>query len=149
MNYTLLNNKKGIVLSRKPEIVKGDLLVRFYGAPEGVTAIFEREDGESLYRALTGEECTVPAGFLRGKLRVYIAALSGNPRAPRWVCEGLLAETEHGVTVVAPDDEELEQRFIEMQIEESAMRETIGNLFKEVEDLKAQLEKIMEGYDFV
>ena len=48
MEYNLLSDNNAVITSRVPEVVSGDLDFIFKGAPEGTTAIFERDDGETI-----------------------------------------------------------------------------------------------------
>ena len=50
MEYRLLDNGKGIMLTRQPEFISGDLYISFTGAPEGATAIIVNGQKDSLYR---------------------------------------------------------------------------------------------------
>ena len=53
MEYKLLNSNNGVIMTRAPELIGDMLYISFTGAPEKATAIFERSDGESAYRALS------------------------------------------------------------------------------------------------
>ena len=55
MEYKLLCDKTGVILTRQPELVTDKLFITFTGAPEGATAVFERDDGNSMYRLIADE----------------------------------------------------------------------------------------------
>ena len=76
MEYKLLCSNIGIITTREPELISGTLFVSFEGAPDGSTAIFEREDGESAYRLLSDGLCAVESDWLRGSIKVTVALLS-------------------------------------------------------------------------
>mgnify|MGYP000764053941 CR=1 FL=1 len=77
MEYQLLNNYTGVVLTREPEFICDELYITFTGAPANATAIFERADGESAYRDLSEGLCGLDTDFLRGSIKVTVVVLNG------------------------------------------------------------------------
>ena len=77
MEYKLLCDKTGVILTRQPELVTDKLFITFTGAPEGATAVFERDDGNSMYRLIEGEICSLDAAFLRGTIQCFLWVLLG------------------------------------------------------------------------
>lgn len=64
MEYKLLDDNTGIILTRNPEKVSKNLFITFTGAPADATVIFENREGDSLYRKLEDNMCAVPTRFL-------------------------------------------------------------------------------------
>lgn len=113
MEYRLLCDGDGIILTREPELVHGELYISFKGAPDRATAIFERDDGESAYRALSDGVCAIESGWLGGSMKVTVAVLDGSMRAQRWRCERFRALVQKGGGVlIYPDDEDLRKRIV-------------------------------------
>ena len=91
MEYKLLNSNNGVIMTRAPELIGDMLYISFTGAPDKATAIFERSDGESAYRALSDGLCGIESDWLDGSMKVTVAVLDGSVRAQRWFCEGFYA----------------------------------------------------------
>ena len=106
MEYKLLNSNNGVIMTRAPELIGDMLYISFTGAPDKATAIFERSDGESAYRALSDGLCGIESDWLDGSMKVTVAVLDGSVRAQRWFCEGFYARhiKECGGVLVYPDD---------------------------------------------
>lgn len=149
MEYKILDNGTAVVLTRQPELVYDELYIDFSGAPSGATAIFE-VGGDSLYRLLHGETCSVPADKLNGVVKVTVALLDGSARPRKWACEELLAEKQKsGGTLVSPNDMNLPQRFIELKMENEAIRQTNERIETRLKELEDKLERLLEGYDLI
>lgn len=146
MEYKILDNGTAVVLTRQPELVYDDLYVDFSGAPSGATAIFE-SGGDSMYRLLHGETCSVPVDKLNGVVKVTVALLDGSARPRKWACEELLAEKKSGGTLISPNDMNLPQRFVEVKLECDGIRQSQERLEECVKELKDRIEKLLEGYD--
>lgn len=148
MEIKLLDNKKGFILTRQPEIVKDELLITFSGAPEKATAIFESSQ-DSLYRALSDGCCSVPESFLEGgEIKITVTVLDGTARPPKWTCEGIKAtKLKSGSFVVCPNDMDLPQKVVEIQLEMQKIREKMEVLLKSYSELDTKLKKLLEGYD--
>ena len=147
MQYKLLDNGEGVILTRQPALISGDLYVDFSGAPSGATAIFESGD-DSIYRLLDGETCDVPVDKLNGAVKVTVVLLDGSARPRKWACEELLAEKQQsGGTLISPNDMNLPQRFVELKLENEAIRQAQDRLEERVKDIEDRLENLLEGYD--
>lgn len=147
MKYKILDNGTAVVLTRQPELVYEELYIDFSDAPSGATAIFE-VGGSSLYRLLDGGACSVPADKLGGVVKVTVALLDGSARPRKWSCEELLAEKQKsGGVLVAPNDMNLPQRFIELKLENETIRRDQKRIEDRIKELECQLKKLLEGYD--
>ena len=66
MEYKLLDNGVGVILTRQPEIVEDELFIDFADAPADATAIFETKGGNSYYRLLSDGLCSLPVKKIIG-----------------------------------------------------------------------------------
>ena len=147
ITYRILDNATAVIITRQPVALYEELRVTFAGAPEGATAILE-SGGDSFYRVLDEESCSVPVDKLNGVVKVTVALLDGSTRSRKWVCEELLAEKlKDGGTLVFPNDMNLPQRFIELKLENESIRQTNERIEARLGELENRLERLLEGYD--
>ena len=150
MEYKLLCDKTGVILTRQPELVTDKLFITFTGAPEGATAVFERDDGNSMYRLIEGEICSLDTAFLRGTVKCTVAMLNGSVKAQKWLCEGIKAVRIKDVGVmVSPDDVNLQNKLVKIQIEKAALQNTVDKHEERISELEKKLAKLLEGDDIV
>ena len=150
MEYKLLCDKTGVILTRQPELVTDKLFITFTGAPEGATAVFERDDGNSMYRLIEGEICSLDASFLRGTIKCTVAMLNGSVKAQKWLCEGIKTVRIKDVgVIVSPDDVNLQNKLVKIQIEKAALQNTVDKHEERISELEKKLTKLLEGYDIV
>ena len=130
MEYKLLNGNSGVIMTRTPEIVSDMLYVSFAGAPDKATAIFERDDGESSYKALSDGLCGIESDWLNGSTKVTVAVLDGSTRSQRWFCEGFCAKrlTECGAVLIYPDDMDMQKKIAKLNEENENLKTTVENL---------------------
>lgn len=147
MEYKLLDNGKGLILTRQPEIVQRHLFITFSGAPKNATAIFEKVDGDSLYRQLQDDTCGLPAHFLDGDIKVSVTILDGSSNAPKWRCEEIKAQKQESGVLVCPNDMNIPIQMVEIQLEQQKINENINKLVENYSELNKKLEKLLEGYD--
>ena len=114
MNYKLLNNDNGIIKNREPQIVSDKLHVSFEGLEDVATAIFERDDGESLYRTLCDNKCMLECRWLKGSIKVTVAIFKNTARTKRWFCEGFFAQPvpNSQCVLVYPADTDLQGKEV-------------------------------------
>ena len=150
MKYRLLRNNIGIIATREPELVAGTLRVSFADVPDGMTAIFEREDGQNVYRALSDGACGVESVWLRGSIKVTVALLIGSMGAERWPCEGFYAKPQDGGSVlIYPDDMDVREQIVRLQEWQSTLKKEMEKLEEKQAELETRFEKMLEGYDIV
>lgn len=148
MEYKLLDNGTGVILTRQPEIAEGELFIAFADAPAESTAIFEVKGGNSYYRMLSDGLCRLPASKLIGEVKVTVALLNGETPPRKWICEEFKASIQkNGATLIAPNDMNLPQTVVELRLENQEIRQSYKKLEEQYAELKDTLEKIMEGYD--
>lgn len=148
MRYKLLDNERGVILTRTPESCADVLIFEFEDVPEGATAIFEQEKVK-YFRELTEGSCKLPLRRLGdGTVNLTVAVLDGSADPTRWLCEAFrLRRLESGESLAFPDDGDLPAEVARLRVENSKMRRDIAELSKKYEDLSDKLERIMEGYD--
>lgn len=151
MEYKLLNSNNGVIMTRAPELIGDMLYISFTGAPDKATAIFERSDGESAYRALSDGLCGIKSDWLDGSIKVTVAVLDGSVRAQRWFCEGFCAKrlTDCGAVIIYPDDMDMQKKIAKLQEEVSDLTAAKNELSDKYSELEAKLNKLLEGYDIV
>ena len=148
MEIKLLDNNKGVILTRQPELIYGNLYITFTGAPEFATVIFERKDGESLYRSLEDGLCGVPESFLQDEIKITVTLIDGTVNPQKWACEGLkITKQKKGGVLVAPNDMNIPEQMVELQLELQEMREREKIQSEKISELNTKLEKLLEGYD--
>ncbi len=143
VQYKLLNNGRGVILTRQPEIVEGAVFFTFEGTPAGATAIFITLDGKEYYRH-ADEACSVPASALVGETKVTVALLR---EGKQWKCEGLLGDPVQDGVLIAPNDADLPGNVADLQIQLHEVRESFLRLEARYEALNQRLTEMMEGYD--
>lgn len=151
MEYKLLNGNGGVILTRTPELIGDTLYISFTGAPDKATAIFERSDGESAYRALSDGLCGIESDWLNGSTKVTVAVLDGSTQSQRWFCEGFCAKrlTECGAVLIYPDDMDMQKKIAKLQEEVSDLTAAKNELSDKYSELETKLNKLLEGYDIV
>ena len=147
MEYRLLDSGKGIMLTRQPEFISGDLYISFTDAPDGATAIIVNGQKDSLYREIKDGVCGVPAAFLTGDVSIVVTLLNGTVNAPKWTCEGIKASNTKGGIFVRPNDGDIPQQIAETRVEMQEIRNDIKMLFDKYSGRETKLNKLLEGYD--
>lgn len=146
--YKLLNDGQGVILTRQPIELNGDLAVNFFGAPPGAVALFKAGEGSKCYRELKGGACIVPCSLLKGTVDVSVVCYDETIRPRSWTCERLVATTlEHGSTIIAPDDNYLPSEVTGLKIADHQLREDFKRLEEKFNNLSEKFTSIMEGYD--
>ena len=115
--YKLLNDGQGVILTRQPDVLEGDLVVTFSGAPAGAVALF-KAGGTTCYRELeAGGSCLVPRRILNGTIQVSVTCYNGTVTPQRWKCENLIASAlPNGTVILAPDDNNLPLEVVNVKI---------------------------------
>lgn len=146
--YKLLNDGQGVMLTRQPVELKGDLAVSFFGAPPGAVASFKAEGGAKCYRELKGGTCLVPRRLLKGSVEVSVVCYDETVSPRSWTCERLVVTTlESGVTMIAPDDNNLPSEVTNLKIAHQQLREDFVRLEEKFNKLSEKFTSMMEGYD--
>lgn len=150
MEYKLIENvKKGFILTREPEQVDDELIITFTGAPSGATAIFENENGNSLYRLLKDETCAIPKEFIKGSVTATVAVLNGQANAPKYRCETIYSKSVGGVLVVCPNGLDVPQEIISVYACMQDLNDKHATLTKAMDDLNEKLARLLDGWDII
>ena len=149
MQYTCLKKcAKAFIITRNPEVVEDELIISFSGAPPGATAIFENSNGNSIYRLLSDDACSIPADFLVGEIKVTVTILNGKVDAEKITCEPICAERKNGVILVYPNWLDLPMQIIEIYGEIQGVKDGMSELLGKYDSLDKKVEKLLDGYDF-
>ena len=150
MKYKLLGNKKGIILTRNPEIIENELEVSFVDAPVGCIAIFENSEGDLDYRELEDKVCLLSSNFLNGVIRVTLAVFDDTSHPTKWMCEEIVAQKlKDGSTLIMPNDMNMPQKFVEVQLELEKITEYISKLEKRIKMMEDKFEAVFEGHNYI
>ena len=149
MEYNLLSDNNAVITSRVPEVVSGDLDFIFKGAPEGTTAIFERDDGETIYRTLSENKCDVKCSWFNGITKVTVVVLNGSMTSQRWFCESFMALKQDDGVLVYPYDMDMQGKVARLQEDVAALKSANKTLSNKYTELDNKLTKLLEGYDIV
>lgn len=150
MIFKLLDNEKGVILSRSPELCVDCLVCEFENAPDGVTAIFEyAEGGVKYFKELWAGKCELPLGRVgSGTLTLTAAILDGSADPKRWLCEEIcVRKLQDGTFLILPNDGDIPLEITHLKIDICNIRGDLSLLAKKYNDLADRLERIMEGYD--
>lgn len=146
IQYKLLNNGAGVILTRQPFIAEGAVTFSFEGAPDNATAIVKTASGAICYRPTSA--CSIPASALEGVTEVTVVMLGRNaPDYHKWICEGLQGAKCAAGMLIAPDDMNLPERVAALAQELHDVREEQKVLYVKYDALENRLASMMEGYD--
>lgn len=150
MEYKLIENiKKGFILTREPEQVDDELIITFTGAPNGATAIFENEGGNSLYRQLNDATCSIPKEFINGSVSVTIAVLNGRSNAPKYYCEKIYSKVVGGAVIVCPNGIETPKEIISIYAFMQDLKKRQDALNTAIDEINKKLADLLDGWDIV
>ena len=90
IQYRLLDNGAGVIITRQPTVIKDKLPVYFLDAPLNATAIFENEQGTTYYRELIENGCSIDLSKIIGRVKVTVVTLDDSKACRRWACENLI-----------------------------------------------------------
>ena len=150
MRYKLLDNERGVIVSRTSEVCSDKLNVEFEDVPAGATAIFEHPEGRvKQFAEISSGTCFLPLDrFKDGRITLAVAILDGSADPQRWLCEEfLLKRLGDGSVLVSPNDGDLPLEVSLIKVELCEIRRELFNLAKKQSELSMKLESIMEGYD--
>lgn len=148
MVYRIFNNERGVITSREPITLSGDIPFLFEGAPEGATAIITNQDGTSYYRELVDRRCSVPSKHLNGCVSVGLALMNGKTPTSRWSCEGIKVIRQSGdVVLIMPDDGDIPKTVTMMRVELDEVRRENQKLKSEQDALRREFEALKKGYN--
>lgn len=149
MEYKLIKNlKKGFILTRTPETVDKELIISFIDVPNGATAIIENEQGNSLYRAIKDNTCSIPKDFIKGIIKVAVAVINGNQGQPKYVCEEIFSKQTDGGLIICPNGLDVPLQIVEICSQLQELGNQIMELSSKSEKLEENLNKLLDGYDF-
>jgi hypothetical protein len=153
MEYTCLKSLKGegkaFVLIRKPQVAKDDIEVYFQNAPERTTAIFYKNDDNSIYRELKDGACKVPMAWLEGEIEVSLYVLHESGRSEKYNCEPFYAESIEGGVLIYPNWLDIQEQIIDLHKDIKVLTDEQIKLTEKQSALEDKVTKLLEGYNFV
>ncbi len=151
MRYKLLDNGKGVIVTRGVEEVSDILKIFFNGAPDGATAVFSDNSKNVYYRKITDEYCEISAKLICGSCKVRVAELSSFTRDTEWDCEGLHITTvddKGDKYLVLPSDTDIASEVTELRIENEQIRQEQKKMRRLYNELAQRFKELVDGYDF-
>lgn len=149
MQFKLLDNYTGVLLSRQPEELGKELEISFTDAPHGATAVFT-VGPDSYYRELENGKCSIPVGRINGIVKVRVCVFDGSAEPACWVCESLeVRHTSSGTVFALPNDTDMPLKIVELKTENQELRAENKRLWAEITELNRKIEHLYEGYDIV
>ena len=147
--YKLLNDGQGVILTRQPRVLDGDMELSFVGAPDGAVALFVR-GSDRCFRTIESGACTLPRAMLGGILEVSVTCYDGTVEPKSWKCEGIVVTVlKSGELLISPDDNNLPLEVVNLKIANHELREDYAELEKKFNKLNERFASMMEGYDLV
>lgn len=146
MEYRLLNDGCGVILTRQPELAADEITITFSGAPDGAVAIFS-SDTDSYYRVLSDGCCSISISLIHDELEVCVTHYDGSARPRRWTCEGIRAISVSDGKIILPNDSNLPQEVARLKESDHTLREEFAALKAELKRLEEKFTSMMEGYD--
>lgn len=146
MTFKLLGNDTGVIITRDPEIVSGDVTLSFEGALAGSTAIISTEK-RTHFIPIENGSCSIHAEHLDGNIAIAVAARRFPKRSH---CEGIKAlQLGDGRVLISPADADLQRIIVNLRIEIDAIRTAQNTLKKNYEEISARLEEYMSGHNLL
>jgi hypothetical protein len=157
INIALLKSKRAIYIKRATEIVKNaeEVVFRFQDnktdqVPDGLTAIFFKENGQSLYRDILNSQCVVPAKFLHGATQIRVADIANWKAEEVWDTETLIGKDLDGLyLVLEPVDVDVAKEIMANALELDKARVEISALTEKINKTNERLTKAFEGWDII
>ena len=149
MKYNLLSDNNAVITSREPEVISGNIGFLFKGAPDGATVIFERDDGETIYKTLSENKCDVKCSWFNGITKATVVVLNGSMTSQRWFCESFMATKQDDGVLVYPYDMDMQGKVARLQEDVAALKSANKTLSDKYTELDNKLTKLLEGYDIV
>ena len=157
INIALLASKRAIYIKRATEVVKrGDEVVfRFQDykddqIPDGLTAIFFKENGQSIYRDILNSQCVIPAKLLVGATQIRVADTANWKAEEVWDTETLVGKDLDGLYVVLePADVDVAKELMENALDIDKARAEIAALTEKLKKTNERLTKAFEGWDII
>ena len=150
IEYKLLDIGKGIIPERESRQFIKEVELSFGIRDEKATAIFGFADGTSAYKTLEKGRCRLSLEGREGSVSVCVAVLNGDAEPRKWECEAIkITRTKIDTYIVAPDDQDIRQCFIDLCIENENIRTKMRELEEKYDKLSGRLDALMEGYDLI
>lgn len=148
--FKLLDNNRGVILTRSPEVTREELTVCFKNAPQGATAIFHFNGGRELYREIVDNACSIDFPADKGEIKVGVAIYNGSAKPQQWKCEQLkYKRLDSGEWFVCPNDGNIPQTMTEILLENEDIRKQFAELEAKYKALEERFNNMMEGYDLM
>lgn len=147
MTYTLLDNRRGVLVTRAPLQIKTEHEVFVEGAPDMARIVFV--NGENKFvRYLDGGNCSVPFAKMDGVVSVCVRCTDKEGRLREWKCDGLcVVDMGDDGVLVLPDDSDLAEKIAELSVWHQKLHDELDHQKKKIQLLAEQFQKMFEGWD--
>lgn len=155
INIALLASKRAIYVKRETEIVRHSEEVtfcfqnhRYEAIPNGLTAIFFKENGQSLYRDIVGGQCQVPARYLVGLTQIRVTDIKNWRSDEVWDTESMVGKLLDDVyLVLQPAETDVAKELMNLSLELDKARAETAELKEKIKKTNERLTKAFEGWD--
>ncbi len=147
MKYRLLNNKKGVLLTRAPEEIGEHLRLTFEGPDEKMQAVINTGD-RVIYRDLHGGECEIHRDLIE-EGRMLLSVRERETSSTPVVCDRLFIIRTGDVLIVMGDELEREAIIAGLRIENDELNTRLADAEEKIKQLTERLEEIYDGYELL
>ena len=145
MLYKICNNGRGVLVTREPQFVDGELVLEFDGADEGYVAILQTGD-KKYYRNIREGRCAYAANLIKTGA-VTVTVVKDDELRPVYECDGLYALCREGVLVIEGNTLEYDRLLAEQRVEIDELREDNALFKKELLQFRYEFDAIYKGYE--
>lgn len=145
MQYVLLSNKKGVLLTRAPENVTSGLVLEFVGYAPGQHAVINVGE-KVIYRDISEGSCLVESWLLNpGNVSISVKSETGEAIK----CDGLTIFEDGSTRYAIMNTDERDEELPDVRVELAALSSTMNEVKTLVEKLKKRLSDIYDGVDIL
>lgn len=157
ITIALLKSRRAIYIKRETEVVKCNVPVSFHfqdgkgeDVPDGLTAIFFKENGQNFYRPIVNGLCEIDSKHLLGLTQIRVADISNWQANEVWDSESLVGKAvdENYMTVQAADVD-LAKEHMALTLELDNLRLEVSELKDKITKTNERLTKAFEGWDII
>ena len=118
--------------------------------PDGLTAIFFKENGQNFYRPIVNGLCEIDSKHLLGLTQIRVADISNWQANEVWDSESLVGKAvdENYMTAQAADVD-LAKEHMALTLEVDKLRLEVSELKNKITKTNERLTKAFEGWDII
>ncbi len=145
--YRLCDNGRGVLMTREPVLIEGELKLELEGVIDGYTAVIR--SGESVfYRPVKDGSCEIDASKLASGA-VQISLAKDDEVKPTWTLDELYSVCAGNVAVVSGNTLEYDRLLSEQRVEMDALRADMLLFKAELEQFRKDFDAVYKGYEII